>query len=194
MMMSQPAHSHITHTQLEVTSAFGAFLDPVADKVRFRGHTQADFSSPSALKPHITRLSPTQLMVAAALVLLASRPPAALASIGPTSAVLLTFPSVAIISREITMSAFREWAAAAGEAARSAVAVNSLGKWKTAAQMVALALLLAADCAATSPVLLGCSRAAVAATGAALLWLSAALAWVSLGAYMQAALPALMRK
>ena len=148
----------------------------------------------SPINTHIITFPPPQLMVAAALVLLASRPPAALAVSGPTSGVLLTIPSVAIISREITMSAFREWAAAAGEAARSAVAVNSLGKWKTAAQMTALALLLAADCAATSPVLLGASRGAVAATGAALLWLSAALAWVSLGAYMQAALPALLRK
>jgi len=41
----------------------------------------------------------------------------------------------AIIGREITMSALREWAAALGGEAHQAVAVSSLGKWKTAAQV-----------------------------------------------------------
>lgn len=41
----------------------------------------------------------------------------------------------ASIGREITMSALREWAATMGGAARDAVAVNSLGKWKTASQV-----------------------------------------------------------
>jgi phosphatidylglycerophosphate synthase len=40
----------------------------------------------------------------------------------------------AIIGREITMSALREWAAALGGEAHKAVAVNNLGKWKTATQ------------------------------------------------------------
>lgn len=40
-----------------------------------------------------------------------------------------------IIGREITMSALREWAATMGPAARSAVAVNAWGKWKTATQV-----------------------------------------------------------
>ena len=47
-----------------------------------------------------------------------------------------------IIGREITMSAIREWAAAAGGEAHGAVAVNSYGKWKTATQLVALSILL----------------------------------------------------
>ena len=42
----------------------------------------------------------------------------------------------AIIGREITMSALREWAAALGDEARKAVAVNNLGKWKTATQVI----------------------------------------------------------
>lgn len=42
------------------------------------------------------------------------------------------------------MSALREWAAALGPEAHSAVAVSWVGKWKTAAQMASLALLLAA--------------------------------------------------
>ena len=41
----------------------------------------------------------------------------------------------AIIGREIAMSALREWAATLGEAAHKAVAVTSLGKWKTASQV-----------------------------------------------------------
>ena len=40
------------------------------------------------------------------------------------------------------MSAVREWAASAGSGARSAVKVNSLGKWKTAIQMTAMSALL----------------------------------------------------
>jgi len=42
------------------------------------------------------------------------------------------------------MSALREWAAALGPEAHSAVAVSWTGKWKTAAQMVSLTLLLVA--------------------------------------------------
>ncbi|GBG67111.1 hypothetical protein CBR_g81535 [Chara braunii] len=99
--------------KMGTSSAFGAFLDPVADK----------------------------LMVATVLVLLCSRPP-------PTGAFagfpwLLPLPSILIIGREITMSAIREWAASQGGKMHKAVAVNSLGKWKTAMQMAALTLLLA---------------------------------------------------
>jgi cardiolipin synthase len=82
------------------TSAFGAFLDPVADK----------------------------LMVAGALLVLVQldRVNAAIAFI--------------IIGREITISALREWMAQIG--ASKSVAVNSLGKIKTTAQMTAIPLLL----------------------------------------------------
>lgn len=82
------------------TSAFGAFLDPVADK----------------------------LMVSAALIVLVD-----LGRIDP-------FIALIIIGREITISALREWMASIG--ARNSVAVNSLGKLKTIAQMVAIPLLL----------------------------------------------------
>jgi len=82
------------------TSAFGAFLDPVADK----------------------------LMVAGALLVLVewNRVNAVIAFI--------------IIGREITISALREWMAQIG--ASKSVAVSSLGKIKTAAQMVAIPMLL----------------------------------------------------
>ncbi|KAJ6841849.1 putative cardiolipin synthase (CMP-forming), mitochondrial [Iris pallida] len=57
---------------------------------------------------------------------------------------LLTAPSIATIGREITMSAVREWAASQNGKILEAVAVNSLGKWKTATQMIALTVLVAA--------------------------------------------------
>jgi CDP-diacylglycerol--glycerol-3-phosphate 3-phosphatidyltransferase/cardiolipin synthase len=82
------------------TSAFGAFLDPVADK----------------------------LMVSAALIVLLD--------LGRVDA----FVSLIIIGREITISALREWMAKIG--ASASVAVHRLGKFKTAAQMVAIPCLL----------------------------------------------------
>jgi len=82
------------------TSAFGAFLDPVADKL---------------------------IVCAALLVLL---------QLGRVDGLI----ALVIIGREITISALREWMATIG-ASRS-VAVHSVGKLKTVAQMVAIALLL----------------------------------------------------
>jgi CDP-diacylglycerol--glycerol-3-phosphate 3-phosphatidyltransferase/cardiolipin synthase len=82
------------------TSSFGAFLDPVADK----------------------------LMVCAALLILLD-----LNRVG-------SFIALIIIGREITISALREWMAKIG--ASGSVAVHWLGKFKTAAQMVAIPCLL----------------------------------------------------
>lgn len=82
------------------TSAFGAFLDPVADK----------------------------LMVSAVLLVLLD--------LGRVD----VFVSLIIIGRELTISALREWMAQIGAAA--SVAVHRIGKFKTAAQMVAIPCLL----------------------------------------------------
>lgn len=82
------------------TSAFGAFLDPVADK----------------------------LMVAVALLVLVE--------FDRVNAVV----AFIIIGREIAISALREWMAQIG--ASKSVAVSSLGKIKTTAQMVAIPMLL----------------------------------------------------
>jgi len=82
------------------TSDFGAFLDPVADK----------------------------LMVAVALILLVR--------LDRTWAIC----AIIIIGREITISALREWMAQLGK--RNSVAVAAIGKFKTAAQMAAITLLL----------------------------------------------------
>lgn len=84
------------------TSSFGAFLDPVADK----------------------------LLVSVVLVVLLH--------LNPT--VWLLTPVVVIISREIAISALREWMAITGNSA--VVAVTFKGKVKTFLQMTALALLI----------------------------------------------------
>ncbi len=52
----------------------------------------------------------------------------------------LTIPAIIIISREITISALREWMAEIGS--RSQVAVSFLGKLKTTVQIIALSMLL----------------------------------------------------
>jgi len=82
------------------TSAFGAFLDPVADK----------------------------LMVAGALLVLVE--------FNKVNAVV----AFIIIGREIAISALREWMAQIG--ASKSVAVSSIGKIKTTAQMIAIPMLL----------------------------------------------------
>lgn len=82
------------------TSAFGAFLDPVADK----------------------------LMVAGALLVLVQ--------LDRVNALI----AFVIIGREIAISALREWMAQIG--ASKSVAVSSLGKIKTTAQMTAIPMLL----------------------------------------------------
>jgi CDP-diacylglycerol--glycerol-3-phosphate 3-phosphatidyltransferase len=89
--------------RLNQFTAFGAFLDPVADK----------------------------LMVAAALVLLFQYYPK----------IWFTLPALIIISREILISALREWMAEMGK--RTSVAVSRVGKFKTTLQMIAIIIILA---------------------------------------------------
>lgn len=74
-----------------------------------------------------------KLMVAVALVVL----------VEAHSSVWLALPALVIISREITISALREWMAEVGK--RANVAVSFLGKLKTTVQMVAITGLLAKD-------------------------------------------------
>ena len=71
-----------------------------------------------------------KMIVAVALVLLVSKDPRAIVVI--TAAI--------IISREIAISALREWMAEVG--ARTKVAVSKLGKFKTILQIVGLSLML----------------------------------------------------
>ncbi len=74
-----------------------------------------------------------KLMVAAALVVL----------VEAHASVWLSLPALVIISREITISALREWMAEVGK--RANVAVSFLGKVKTTLQMVAITGLLMKD-------------------------------------------------
>lgn len=135
--------------KMRLATRFGAFLDPVADK----------------------------LMVAAALVLLCTEP-LEVAVVGEVPWVI-TVPAIAITGREITMSAVREWAASQSSKVLEAVAVNDLGKWKTATQMTALTILLITrDPSLTGPGFL-------VSTGVVLLYLSAGLALWSLAVYMR---------
>jgi CDP-diacylglycerol--glycerol-3-phosphate 3-phosphatidyltransferase len=71
-----------------------------------------------------------KLIVAAVLVLL----------VADAGSLWVTIPALVIISREITISALREWMAEVGQ--RSKVAVSYLGKVKTTTQIIALLLLL----------------------------------------------------
>jgi CDP-diacylglycerol--glycerol-3-phosphate 3-phosphatidyltransferase len=98
--------------KLGQTSALGAFLDPVADK----------------------------LMVATALILLVSHAPTALEYSKFNPHLLITLTAAVIVGREITISALREWMAEMG--ARGKVAVSSIGKLKTIFQMTGLSLML----------------------------------------------------
>ncbi|MGZ5198243.1 MAG: CDP-diacylglycerol--glycerol-3-phosphate 3-phosphatidyltransferase [Telluria sp.] len=126
------------------TSSFGAFLDPVADK----------------------------LMVAGALLVLVH--------LKRVDAVL----AFVIIGREITISALREWMAEIG--ARKSVAVSSLGKIKTAAQMVAIPLLL------FDGTLFGVIDTAL--WGQPLLWIAGVLTVWSMFYYLRRAWPLMKEK
>jgi CDP-diacylglycerol--glycerol-3-phosphate 3-phosphatidyltransferase/cardiolipin synthase len=127
---------------LNQTSAFGAFLDPVADK----------------------------LMVAAALIVLVH--------LDRTHSII----ALIIIGREITISALREWMATLGE--RKSVAVSLIGKFKTAAQMVAILFLLYHD------PLLGLD---VHRIGNWLIYIAAFLTLWSMAYYLRMAWPAMRR-
>ena len=127
---------------LNQESEFGAFLDPVADK----------------------------LMVVAAIVLLVELHPHA----------WMAIPSIIIISREITVSALREWMSELGN--RTAVQVSFIGKAKTAAQMTSLVLLI------YQQPLLGLPTFKI---GLALYYLAALLTLYSMFLYVRAAWPAM---
>ena len=88
--------------KLNQISAFGAFLDPVADK----------------------------LLVCVALVLLTDY----------YHSWFITIPAIIIVSREILVSALREWMSEIGK--RANVTVSWIGKSKTFMQMISILFLL----------------------------------------------------
>ncbi|MFM8502037.1 MAG: CDP-diacylglycerol--glycerol-3-phosphate 3-phosphatidyltransferase [Fluviibacter sp.] len=120
------------------TSNFGAFLDPVADK----------------------------LIVSTALILLVAD--------GRVSELV----TIIIIGREITISALREWMASMGK--RKSVAVNMIGKFKTAAQLTAIPMLLQSGVVAGLNMLFW---------GTLLIWIAAVLTLWSMAYYLYVAWP-----
>jgi CDP-diacylglycerol--glycerol-3-phosphate 3-phosphatidyltransferase/cardiolipin synthase len=112
-----------------------------------------------------------KLMVAVALVLLVQADPT----------MWLAVPAVVIIGREITVSAVREWMAELG--VRAQVAVSVVGKFKTAAQMVAVTLLLYRDDLLGVPVY---------TVGYVLLYVAVILTLWSMTVYIRAAWPSLL--
>lgn len=130
--------------KLDQFTPFGAFLDPVADK----------------------------LIVTAALILL----------LQAHATVLFALPALVIISREIVISALREWMAELGN--RTSVAVSYVGKVKTTLQMIAIGVLLAVD-----PV----AYPMWDQVGIFLLYIAAILTLWSMVIYLKAAWPELSR-
>lgn len=134
------------------STPFGAFLDPVADK----------------------------LIVAASLVVLVeffANP-------------WLTIPAIVIISREITISALREWMAQLGK--RANVAVSMIGKVKTTFQMIAIGILLAVP--AHSAIFALPLAEWLPVLGLAMLQVAAVLTLWSMIIYLKAAWPILLPK
>lgn len=135
--------------RLGQTSRFGAFLDPVADK----------------------------LFVAAALIML----------VQVHDTIWLVVPAIVIVSREIAVSALREWMAQIGQRAR--VSVSMVGKVKTVAQIAAITGLLAQKPLVTKAGELVMSPLAWLSYG--LLYAAMALTLWSMFAYLRAAWPEL---
>lgn len=127
------------------TSPFGAFIDPVADK----------------------------LIVAVALLLILFKT--------PTWYILL--PVAVIISREITVSALREWMAEIGQ--RNVVKVSQIGKLKTTFQMLSIGCLIFYKPLFGLPIF---------SIGLGLLYLAALLTLSSMMSYLKAAWPMLKHK
>lgn len=127
------------------TSAFGAFLDPVADK----------------------------LLVAVALLLV----------VYETPKWFVLIPVIVIISREITISALREWMAEVGQ--RSSVKVSRIGKLKTAFQMLSIACLIYFKPLFGLPIF---------DIGLVLLYVASVLTLTSMFSYLKAALPVMLTK
>jgi CDP-diacylglycerol--glycerol-3-phosphate 3-phosphatidyltransferase len=98
--------------RMNLTSAFGAFLDPVADK----------------------------LMVAVTLFLLVESHHRAESPHVDWSGIIMAVTAAIIVGREISVSALREWMAEIGMSATVKVAL--VGKLKTVMQMIALVVLI----------------------------------------------------
>jgi CDP-diacylglycerol--glycerol-3-phosphate 3-phosphatidyltransferase len=112
--------NHIVTALIFAVAAFTDWLDGYLARTLHQTSKLGAFLDPVADK----------LMVAVALVLV----------VGEKNLPYLAIPAAIIVSREIVVSALREWMAEIGS--RASVAVSFLGKIKTSFQMFALILLL----------------------------------------------------
>jgi CDP-diacylglycerol--glycerol-3-phosphate 3-phosphatidyltransferase len=139
---------------LKQATKFGAFLDPVADK----------------------------LMVSIALVMIVAEAQfqfvSATAKMFALPAFMITIPAAIIVSREVVVSALREWMAEIGK--RTSIVVSSLGKVKTTVQMLALIVLIYCD---------PTTSASIIVIGYVLLYISVILTIWSMVIYLKAAWP-----
>ncbi|MEQ8825040.1 MAG: CDP-diacylglycerol--glycerol-3-phosphate 3-phosphatidyltransferase [Filomicrobium sp.] len=130
------------------------------------GHLARSWQMQSQLGTMLDPIADKLLVAAALLVLVADR----------TIPGLHIFAALIILSREVLVSGLREFLASLDVRVR----VTQLAKWKTAIQMIALAILIAAP--ALEPHIPGISTA-----GLGLLWAAALLTlWTGYG-YLQAA-------
>jgi len=113
-----------------------------------------------------------KVVVTVALVLLVQANPTAWVAI----------PAAIIICREITISALREWMSSIGQ--RTRVAVSTVGKWKTTAQMTALIMLLYREPLFGLPIY---------EMGFMFLYIATLLTLWSMFIYLRAAMPVLLK-
>ena len=130
---------------LKQLTRFGAFLDPVADK----------------------------MMVSIALIMIVAE-----RQFQFLPAYFITIPAAIIVSREIIVSALREWMAEIGKT--KSVVVSGLGKIKTAVQMLALIVLI--YCGPST-------SAIITVSGFLLLYIAAILTVWSMMIYLKVAWP-----
>jgi CDP-diacylglycerol--glycerol-3-phosphate 3-phosphatidyltransferase len=139
---------------LKQATKFGAFLDPVADK----------------------------LMVSIALVMIVAEAQfqfvSAPSKMFAIPVFMITIPAAIIVSREVVVSALREWMAEIGK--RASIVVSSLGKVKTTVQMIALTVLIYCD---------PTTSASIIVIGYVLLYISVILTIWSMVIYLKAAWP-----
>lgn len=139
---------------LKQATKFGAFLDPVADK----------------------------LMVSIALVMIVAQPQfqfvSASSAMFALPGFMITIPAAIIVSREVIVSALREWMAELGK--RTSMVVSSIGKIKTGVQMLALIVLIYCDAS---------TNYCVIVMGYVLLYIAAFLTIWSMVIYLKTAWP-----
>ena len=139
---------------LKQATKFGAFLDPVADK----------------------------LMVSIALVMIVAESQfqfvSATSKMFALPAFMITIPAAIIVSREVVVSALREWMAEIGK--RTSMVVSGIGKIKTTVQMLALIVLIYCD---------PTTSASIIVIGYVLLYASVILTIWSMAIYLKAAWP-----